>query len=238
MVSQFVASLSPAVSRVRLEAYRPAGASDLEMAVNYFLNIELSEALYPSLQSFEIALRNTVHAVLSSHFSTEFWFDRPAFLLAWQSKAVQGARDELSKHNKPHEAGRIVAELSFGFWHSMFNRPYEARLWHGGGAALLELAFPNLPRTLRTRQVVWDRCEQIRTLRNRVFHYEPVWVRRLLHDEHTQILEALGWINAEMRDAIAMCDRFDAVYLVGRSEVEAKILKRVDEASDRSETSL
>lgn len=201
------------------------------MVVNYFHNIELSEALYPSLQSFEIALRNTVHAVLSDHFSTEFWFNRPAFLLSWQAKAVQDARNELARHKKPYEAGRIVAELSFGFWHSMFNRPYEARLWHVSGAALLERAFPYLPRTLRTRQVVWDRCEQIRTLRNRVFHYEPVWGRRLLSVEYVQILEALGWISPAMRDAISMCDRFEVVHLNGRAEVEAKILKRVAEES-------
>jgi len=207
------------------------------MAVNYFHNIELSEALYPSLQSFEIALRNTVHSVLRSHFSTEFWFDRPTFLLSWQIRAIQDARNELTRHKKSHEAGRIVAELSFGFWHSMFNRPYEARLWHANGAALLGSAFPHLPRTLRTRQVVWDRCAQIRTLRNRVFPYEPVWGRSLLNDGHAQILDALGWMNAEMRDAISMCDRFEAVHLNGRSEIEAKITKRVTEESDGSRSS-
>lgn len=116
--------------------------------INYFLNIALSEALYPALQAFEVALRNTIHATLSSHFSTEFWFDQPGLLLYWQSTAIQKARDELTTHRKPHDAGRILAELNFGFWHSMFNRPYEATLWHPNRAELLNQAFPNLPRRL------------------------------------------------------------------------------------------
>lgn len=149
MVAQFVAGLEPAVSKVRLEAYRPAGGDDLEMVVSYFLNIELSEALYPCLQAFEVALRNSIHGVLSRHFQSEFWFDRPNLLLTWQHDAIQGTRDELTKQAKPHEAGRIVAELNFGFWHSMLNRPYETGLWHANGATLLAAAFPHLPRPLR-----------------------------------------------------------------------------------------
>jgi hypothetical protein len=201
MVAQFVAALEPAVSKVRLEAYRPAGADARDMAVNYFLNIELSEALYPSLQAFEIALRNSIHAALSQHFQAEFWFDQPGFLLTWQQGAIQNARDELTKYGKPHEAV----------------------LWHAKGSVLLDEVFPQLPRTVRTRQSVWDRCDQIRRLRNRVMHYEPIWSRPHLANEHTQILEALRWINTAMHDAIAMRDRFDQVIVDNRQGMERKV---------------
>ncbi len=237
MVSQFIAALERPVSRLRLENYRSATGSDLEMVVNYFYILELSEALYPTLQAFEIALRNSIHITLTDHHQTPYWFDQEGFLPQRQERQINDARSTLTKEGKPHDLDRIVAALHFGFWHSMFNRPYEARLWHANGAALLGSAFPHLPRTLRTRQVVWDRCAQIRTLRNRVFHYEPVWGRSLLNDGHAQILDALGWMNAEMRDAISMCDRFEAVHLNGRSEIEAKITKRVTEESDGSRSS-
>ena len=133
------------------------------------------------------------------------------------------ARDELTKLAKPHESGRIVAELNFGFWHSMFNRPYEGVLWYPNAAALLVAVFPHLPRTLRTRQAVWDRCDRIRKLRNRVMHDEPIWHRQTLASEHAQIVEALGWINMEMRDTIALCDRFPAVNQNSRQGMEQKI---------------
>lgn len=70
MVAQFVADLELPLSRIRLENYRPLHGADLDMVVNYFLNIELSEALYPTLQAFEVALRNSVHRALSQHFGT------------------------------------------------------------------------------------------------------------------------------------------------------------------------
>jgi hypothetical protein len=227
MVARLVAALEPAVSKVRLEAYRPTGASDLDMVVNYIRNIELSEALYPCLQSFEIALRNSIHTALSRKFQTEFWFDQKELLLSGQGRAVSGARDELTKHGKPQESGRIVAELNFGFWHSMFNRPYETGLWHAHGAALLVDVFPHLPRTLRTRQSVWNRCDQIRRLRNRVFHYEPIWARPNLAGEHQHVLESLGWINGEMRDTIEMCDRFNDTLRAGRQPVKDRIMDRL-----------
>ena len=90
------------------------------MVVNYFFNIELSESLYPSLQAFEVALRNTVHATLTNRFNDR-WFDRRTLLGSWQHDQVQYAKDKLNKEGKPHDPGRAVAELHFGFWHSMFN---------------------------------------------------------------------------------------------------------------------
>jgi hypothetical protein len=47
MVARFAAALELPVSRVHLESYRPPGAGDITMIVNYPFNVELSEALYP-----------------------------------------------------------------------------------------------------------------------------------------------------------------------------------------------
>ncbi len=200
------------------------------MLVNYLWNIELSEALYPCLQTFEIALRNSIHTALSDHFQTELWFDQ-GILLDWQQETLQEARDELTLHQKPHEPGRIVAELSFGFWSSMFNSPYETPLWHANGARLLNTVFPNLPRTLRTRKKVSQRVERIRRLRNRVFHYEPIWNKGDLEQRHHQVDEALSWISPEMRDVMALSDRFDSVFH-DKTAIETKLRAHI-EASHR-----
>lgn len=211
MASQLLTALTLPVSSVRLEAYRPVGGSDLDMLVNYLWNIELSEALYPCLQTFEVALRNSIHTALSDHFQTELWFDQ-GILLEWQQARVQEAREALTQHQKPHEPGRIVAELSFGFWSSMFNSPYEVPLWHANGARLISTVFPHLPRTLRTRKKISQRVERIRRMRNRVFHYEPVWNKEDLASLHHQIDEALSWISPEMREVMALSDKFNSVF--------------------------
>jgi hypothetical protein len=220
-ITSLVQALALPISPVRLEAYRPDGGSDLEMIANYVWNIELSEALYPSLQAFEVALRNSVHRALSERFQTEFWFDQ-GVLLAWQAETLQQARDQLTTYGKPHEPGRIVAELSFGFWSSMFNSPYEA-MWYANAANLLDVVFPNLPRTMRTRKKISRRIERIRRLRNRVFHYEPIWNKTDLQQRHHQIDETLAWISTDMRDVMALSDRFASVY-AGKQGIEARLM--------------
>ncbi len=220
MVSRLISALEIPLPPIRLEAYRPTGASDLEMVVNYLWNIQLSGALYPCLQSFEVALRNSIHVSLSDHFQSEFWFDQ-GILLEWQEETLQEARDQFTTYHKPHEAGRIVAELPFGFWSSMFNRPYEP-IWYADGARPLTAVFPNLPRTLRNRKHISRRVERIRRLRNRVFHYEPIWNKHDLPERHRQVDEALSWISLDMRDVMALSDRFDRVFH-DKLTIEAKL---------------
>jgi hypothetical protein len=226
MVTQFVAALERPVSRVRLENYRDGG-TDLDMVVNYFFNLELSEALYPTLQAFEIALRNSIHFTLADHYQTALWFDRPQLLPVWQARQVRDARVTLDRAGKSADADRVVAELHFGFWHSMFNSPFERDIWRPNQSALVGNVFPHVPRRQRNRQNVWKRIDHIRIIRNRVMHYEPIWQRPRLRDDHASILEALRWISPEMHESIAMCDRFPTV-LAGRAQTEARVSHEIE----------
>lgn len=223
VVAQFIAALERPVSRVRLENYRQANGSDLDMVVNYFYNLELSEALYPTLQVFEIALRNSIHLTLTRHHQTPWWFDQAEFLPQRQSRQIGDARAILTREGKPHEPDRIVAELHFGFWHSMFNSPFEQNLWRPNRSALVGQVFPQAPGKQRNRQQIWDRIDRIRIIRNRVMHYEPIWHRARLADDHSAILEALRWISPDMHDIIALCDRFLLVHGGGRADMQRRI---------------
>jgi len=235
VVAQLIADLERPVSRVRLENYRPPNGSDLAMVVTYFYNIELSEALYPTLQAFEIALRNSIHLALSQHFQSANWFDRPGFYPPprppatepWQERAIREARDQLTNESKSHDADRIVAALHFGFWHGLLNRPFEQKLWRPHHSALLGQVFPHATRRQRNRQAIWDRVDRIRIIRNRVMHYEPIWYRPHLRQDHADILEALGWISPAMQRTIAMCDRFPQVFATGRISIEQRILPEI-----------
>jgi hypothetical protein len=235
MVAQLVAALERPISRVRLENYRPGNGTDLDMIVNYFHNLELSEALYPTLQAFEIALRNSVHLTLTQHFQDDpYWFDslelypppKPPVTMPWQVLAIQAAREKLTREKKPHDADRVVAEMHLGFWHGLFNRPFESKLWRPNQSALVGHVFPLAPNSQRNRQSVWNRIERIRIIRNRVMHYEPIWQRARLQDDHATILEALGWISADMHASIAMCDRFPVV-LASRPGTEARVRQEI-----------
>lgn len=234
MVTAFVAGLELPVSTTRLESYRPPAGTDLEMLVNYLWNLELNEALFPSLHAAEISFRNSIHAAVSAHYGTEFWFDQPDVFLASQLKGIQRARRKLTDAKKQHTAGRIVAELTFGFWVSLFYDPYERQMsgqptnqlsWHdrNNRPALLLAAFPYLTRRYRSRGQVEERYKQIRDLRNRAAHHEPIWARPYLKREHDLILNSIGWVSPEMRSAIAICNRFPDVHRNGRARVEAEV---------------
>jgi hypothetical protein len=223
MVAQFVAALERPVSRVRLENYRPPGDDDLAMVTNYFYNLELSESLYPTLQAFEISLRNSIDAALAQHHHTAYWFDVPGFLPNWQRNEIAAARQQLSDEGKPHDPGRIIAELKLGFWHSLFNRPFEQHLWRPNASAKVLEVFPQISKKQRNRQAVWYRIQRLRNLRNRVMHYEPVWNRRQIAQDHFLILETIRWISEEMFETIAMCDRFPTVLQSGYIDVQRRI---------------
>jgi len=57
-------------------------------------------------------------------------------------------------------------------------------------------------------------------LRNRVFHYEGIWHRSALLQEHADIHEAIGWISPTMQKAILAVDAFPAIH-AGRARVES-----------------
>lgn len=242
MVAQLVADLKLPLSPERLENYRPETGSELEMVVNYFFNIELSEALYPSLQAFEVALRNSIHSAFSQHFGTQFWFDTPGLYpsppppetaeeevetIPWQEKALQAARDNLTARGKPHEPGRIVAELHLGYWNSLLNRPFVDKLWLLNHGALLTQVFPHATRSQQVPRHLEKRITRIRLLRNRVMHYEPIWKRKHLYQNHADILETLSWISPAMHETIAMCDRFPQILASGHTDMKRKVLDEV-----------
>lgn len=221
--------LEPAISSARLESYRNDG-DDLTMIVNYFHNLELSEAMYPSLQAFEVAYRNRLHDSLTMRYGTPFWFDNPDFAQSrLHAESVVSVRNGLRRDGKSHplSADHIVSRLSFGFWHGLLNRPFERSLWRPDGYELIGEVFPFASRRGRSRQVLWRNIEQIRIIRNRVMHYEPIWHRPRLNSDHLLILEMLGWISPEMQSAIMLSDRFDAVLHQGRSDIERRIVAEI-----------
>lgn len=210
-------------SHERLDSYFQASGSERDALINYFWNMQLCEALYPSLDALEVALRNAIHQAATARYGTEYWFDQPNVLRFRQPDAVQTARDELQRNNAPQNAGRIIAELNFGFWTTILSGPYDQHFWKTNNYRLLRQVVPRMPYRERTRVNVHARINALRGLRNRVFHYEPVWNRLTLANDHTHLVEAIGWISPELGKTITRFDRFANVLQHGRPDVERKL---------------
>ena len=213
MQQEFYLELRRAVSHERLEAYRKRGTDggDENLFAHYAWNMALSESLYPSLQGLEVCLRNSIHDAASGRFGSEAWFDTDSVLLAPERAKVVEAKNALSKSRKSLEPGRVIAELTFGFWTSLFDVRYEQRLWPW----LLKPIAPAMPKSLRTRKNLSRRFNKIRILRNRIFHHEPIWHWRDLSAQHAEMLEAVSWVSPAMRDFLVAFDRFPDIVAAG-----------------------
>ena len=225
MQEQFFFNLQSVISEQRIGPYR-VNVTDSELATyaKYAWNLALCESLYPSLNGLEIALRNSIHSAAIYRFSDDYWFDR--LQLSKTKKALKSARNRLASDAKKHEsvtAGDLVSQLNFGFWVGLFDSQYEQVLW----TRLLRPVFPNIPsnipRSERSRNRLSSRLHNIRIMRNRVFHHEPVWNHPDLEALHGRVLETIGWINWEMRRFIEMLDRFPNVYSQGLQKYEQEI---------------
>ena len=174
--AEFLASLDRIISNERLARYLTATRGNTQAALRlYERNMNLSEALFGYLHGLEVAVRNSIHVTLRAAFGTPTWFDYRG-ALPWSSTGEHllftSPMQDMIAHAKASagagaQPGKILAELMFGFWPNLLTGRYHASLW----VPCLHRAFPyaNEP-----RRVIHLRLEQIRRLRNRIAHHEPV----------------------------------------------------------------
>lgn len=57
-----------------------------------------------------------------------------------------------------------------------------------------------------------NRWNQVRTLRNSVFHHERIIHWKDLSGRHYHLVEALGWLSPELKEMAEKLDRFEKVH--------------------------
>jgi len=202
-----------ALSQERFSSYEilcPTGKeSDLIGA--YHWNLAICSSLYPFLQSAEIALRNSMHEALSNKFNTTEWYDLIS-LNPVSKKKIEETKQELIRHQKPTTAPNIVASLTFGFWEKLLSHRYYANqdnpycLW----PHLIPDVFPDYKIENRSaRKQIAKRFGEIKNLRNRLFHHEPIWKFKNRNTAEKNIaslitvfndmVKAIGWISKEKK---------------------------------------
>jgi hypothetical protein len=191
----------------RLDAYRRDGVDDVTTLGRYLLNMALCESLYSPLQITEITLRNALHKSLSTKARSEFWMDRIS-LPYWQSEQIEAAKTRLHRQRKPLIPGRIVAELTFGFWVGFFTRPH---MTSGLAYHIAKTSFAHAPKSERDIPDLSAKWQKVRDLRNRVFHHERTLHWQDLNDQHDNMLQLVGWMNPEMEEMARILDRFSQI---------------------------
>jgi hypothetical protein len=121
-------------------------------------------------------------------------------------RKVEDARGNATRNGQPEVHGKVVAELMLGFWWSLLSDEYNRRLWQ----PCLQFSFDGPVR--RTR--LHAELDELRRLRNRIAHHEPIHRRDLVADLH-RVPDASGRISPRLRARIELVSRVPAV-LSGR----------------------
>ncbi len=194
-------------SEKRLSTYYNMFPLNKEKAIEYYrLNLQISESLYPLLSNLEIILRNSIHNSFTIHYKSNDWFlhlTQPELL-----DQITIAKKKILSANNYLTSDKLVAELTFGFWTSLFNKQYAKDFWKP-----LMYAFPLLDAQNKHRDKVSYKLNQIRKFRNRIFHYEPICNDlEALAANHKNILQILNWINTDIVTWTKQIDRFENLY--------------------------
>ena len=181
-------ALCDAISKERFATYLRLANGDRRRALQlYAHNAALGAAFYGPLQALEVTLRNGVHNAMTSAHGT-FWFDGH-LLRRFQAEAVDMVKKELDWSRGPQLPGRVAAALSLGFWVALFAKGYESDLWR---PTLHRCFIPTPARSKLHRQL-----NDLRRLRNRIAHHEPI-LHRNLQADHEAILRVLGMLSPGM----------------------------------------
>jgi len=163
--AQFLASIERTITKERLTRYLGATGQDVSRALElYEYNVQLSEVLYGLLHGLEVTVRNAEHHALTASYGTPTWYDAAPLSPYWKDQLTH-AKAKPGVAGKP---GKVVSELTFGFWVDLLKQSNHRILWV---ERKLHMAFPN---ARRLRASIHGRLKAIQLLRNRISHHEPV----------------------------------------------------------------
>jgi hypothetical protein len=228
MVSEYSRHLDQRVSSARLSSYGNSDDDVLDVAATYIWNASISQSLYLPLSMLEITIRNRIHHVMSEHVGTEYWF--LAVLHVEEMRTVHEVWSLLSKkHRTPPTAGKVLADLTLGFWPKMFEKKYH-EMWWKNHTELFRNVFPfvpkgSVPSQAVTPSLVHDHLESFRILRNRVMHHEPVFggitssngTRMSIDAVHANVLAMIDWMDPRHVTSLRSWIRFPRCSCMARN---------------------
>ncbi len=146
-----------------------------------------------------------MHYTLTANYGVPDWYDHAPLSAYWQGK-VNEAKAAPGVGATP---GKVIAELTFGFWVDLVKHNNHRALWVG---KKLNKAFPNAGGL--THRNIHDRLKITQRLRNRISHHE-----RVLTSGNTlytgfdfltlaELIEVADWICADTAGWIRTRFRF------------------------------
>lgn len=191
------------LSEARLARYLDRYRGDRKLALRlYTWNLAVSSAFWGPIGVLEVVVRNATHQQLVDRTGRgDWWNDTRLHLCRNEADSISSAVSTLIRRGTPSPTSdQVVAATSFGLWTGLTGAgiardpllSYETTLWQ----PRLQHAFPY--RGDRRRKYIHARLDDVRVLRNRIAHHEPIY-RSPLQQLHDDILEIAEMIHPDAR---------------------------------------
>ncbi|MFE2180117.1 hypothetical protein [Streptomyces sp. NPDC059455] len=199
-------SLGAVARAVRAEVFSPPGSlcsPECDGALRWYAwEVEIASAFFALLRHLERTLGHAMAKQLTARFGRVDWWDHPEIDLHHVSRGkITAIHKKLARdRRRVLTAEAVRRELTLGFWVSLLGpgNDYETRLWR----PTLRLAFPSYR---GPRKPLHQDLDDLRKLRNRVAHHEPVGARDLAADR-CSAYRVLGYLSADVHDWAAADD--------------------------------
>lgn len=181
----------------RLSSYLEVMDHDVRQAFHlYEWNMRAAASVLTLTSMAEVVVRNALDKELSAwarrrRHGAE-WFDVD-FLDRRGHLDLQKARRRARSRHDEEVHGKVVAELSLGFWRYLVESRYYTALWVPATHAAFPLGAPDLRE--RQRDVAL-RMKRLTFVRNRAAHHEPLH-QRDLHKDLNAALDLTCWISPD-----------------------------------------
>lgn len=207
IVSRNQWTLQQLLSHARMTPYLSTTGGDWDRAVAlYDWNTTVAAAFFESIHYLEVGLRNALDDAASTRLGTNWLAPASAVLTPRSRKAVVIALNHAGGPTAPR--GKVVAELPFGFWWSLLADEYNRRLWQPA----LQHAFEGPIR----RRTLHAELDDLRRLRNRIAHHEPIHTRNLEPD-FARVLDIAARVGTALGEHIAATSRVPAILTARQS---------------------
>lgn len=208
------AEITANLSASRLRTYRTglttsqSGLPTSETVKAYFLLNEVSQHFFVPLQLVEVVLRNRINDHVKNCKGKANWYDSVPATVKAKDQVIK-AKDLTKEEVKNPTPDDVVCRLTFGFWVNMLDgsqrdaaKP-DHYIWDQYG---FKRVFPGAS-TGVSIGLVSNRLLTLNTLRNRLFHHEPIWkgnkvdsvesAMKRIKARYADLIEVLGWLSPE-----------------------------------------
>ena len=178
-------SIRNALTSARLGTYESATKATPTLTgalALYAWNAQVAAAMLGPLHICEVVIRNAVADAIAAVYGAQWpWSASFVRSLPNPPHGYQARQDLRNVSAGKISVGKVIPELKFVFWQTLFTQRFDHRLWQPH----LKTVLPYLDTAKsipELRRLIYTELEQLRKLRNRIAHHEPIFQRNLSDD--------------------------------------------------------